>query len=220
MSSSYPPFGNASPHPCQHCGMQLPLNEVYCLNCGKYNTLAQSNNSAPQPSSGTSWGGVQSSPNYGSNSLGAQQWDQPPVRSTQPNPFGGFSTPQQSFGTPSQPFQLQQPAQTNNFSGTPAQPFYPQPTTNVPGSMNGYPSAGFDQPQAQLVTGDFLQALTTSIHLLGKASRWQEDFKQVAWMVTSLPISLNRQKVRNVHSGASSGECWPCFSSFSFSWQR
>ena len=124
MSSSYQPFGSASPLLCQHCGMQLPLNEVYCLNCGKYNT-AQSNNSAPQPSSDISWGGAPSSPNYGSNSIGAQQWEQPPVRSTQPNPFGEFSTPQLPFGTPSQPFQPQQPAQTNNFSGTPAQPFYP-----------------------------------------------------------------------------------------------
>ncbi len=177
MSSSYPPFGNASPRPCQHCGMQLPLNEVYCLNCGKYNTPAQSNNSAPQPSSGTSWGGAPSSPNYGSNSIGAQQWEQPPVRSTQPNPFGGFSTPQQPFGTPSQPFQPQQPAQTNNFSGTPAQPFYPQPTTNAPGNMNGYPSAGFDQPQAQLVIGGFSSGVNNVYSSAGQSQPMAGGFQ-------------------------------------------
>src|ERR1700676_5079876 len=44
-----------------------------------------------------------------------------------------------------------------------------------------------------------------AIHRLTLPSRWQEDFKQVAWMVTSLPILRNRQKVRNVHGGALSG---------------
>ncbi len=56
MSSLYPSFGTASPRPCQHCGMPLPLNEVYCRNCGAYIAPAPSPNAAPQPSSDTSWG--------------------------------------------------------------------------------------------------------------------------------------------------------------------
>jgi hypothetical protein len=188
MSSSYPPFGNAAARPCQRCGMPLPLNEVNCANCGQYHPSAQANNAA-QPPSGTSWGGAASSPNYGSNQIGAQLWGQPPAQASQNDSLRGFSTPQQSFGAAGQPYppfqpqQFQQLANSNNIYGAPGQqpgsngsyaapgsplladnfyrapgqPFNPQPATGEfpPGSMNGYPSAGFGLAPGQAVTGGF-----------------------------------------------------------------
>src|ERR1700676_2970808 len=74
MSSSYPPFGNASTRPCQHCEMLLSFNKVYCRNCGGYNTPVLSNYSSFQPSSGTFRGGAPSS-NNSSNSIGYSSSD-------------------------------------------------------------------------------------------------------------------------------------------------
>jgi Domain of Unknown Function (DUF1080) len=184
MSSSYPPFGNASARPCQRCGMPLPPNEVYCGNCGQYNTPAQSNNAVAQSSSGMSWGAAPQA-TYSPHANGSQQWGQPPAQagqSTPNSPFGGFPVPQQPFGAPGQAYQAYQPQQpspgnnfygappgqqpnTNNFYATPGQsggfygasapPFHPQSGEFPPGNTNSYPPAGFAQPPSQPVTGGF-----------------------------------------------------------------
>src|SRR5437763_9297758 len=138
MSSSYPPFGNAPAWPCQRCGRPLPPNEVYCGNCGQYNST-EFNNSVAQPSSGLSWGAAPPQTSYSSDQNGGFQWGQPPAQTPQNNPFSGSSIPQQPFGPPSQPvsasnFYAASPQQssTDNFYGAPGQPlrlsnFYPEP---------------------------------------------------------------------------------------------
>src|SRR5947199_10771714 len=79
MSSSYPPFGNAPAWPCQRCGRPLPPNEVYCGNCGQYNST-EFNNSVAQPSSGLSWGDTPPQTSYSSDQNGRFHWAQPPAR--------------------------------------------------------------------------------------------------------------------------------------------
>src|SRR2546426_2037471 len=80
MSSAYPPYGDAStqPQPCQRCAMALPLNEVYCRNCGYYNAPAQGNNGAGSAQANVAWGATPPT-SYGPQNQYAAgpQWGQP-----------------------------------------------------------------------------------------------------------------------------------------------
>jgi Domain of Unknown Function (DUF1080) len=172
MSSNYPPFGNAAALRCQRCGNPLPLNEVYCGNCG-FNNMQQAQQAMQSPS-GPSWGSA--APPYGSGQFGGQQWGQPPVQYPPNSPFSGPPlAPQQPFGmppgqepSPNNPFTQQQPfgnipsspSGPNNYYGgaAPQQTFptqlYQQPIT---GGYNGssYQAAGFPQtrPQPPMMNG-------------------------------------------------------------------
>jgi hypothetical protein len=119
MSSAYPPYGGAPVRPCQRCGMSLPLNEVYCRNCGYYNTPAQSSNAVGSAPANASWGATPPTAygQYPQNQYAGQQWGQsPPPAPVQNNSYDQYSVPQLSFDMPDQQ------AASNNYyaASTPA----------------------------------------------------------------------------------------------------
>lgn len=170
MSSSYSSFSNAPARSCYNCGRLLPLNEVYCGNCGQYNAN-QFNNSVAQPSSGPSLGVAPPQSNPSSDLNAGFQWGQPPVQAPQNNPVSGYPVPQQPFAPSSLSagnfyggsaqhtdnfFEAPgQPARLSNFYSAPQAPFSPQSLQQPmssgfqPEMMSGYQFAGFPQAPVQ-----------------------------------------------------------------------
>ncbi len=160
MSSAYPPYGDASTQSCQRCAMALPLNEVYCRNCGYYNAPAQGNNGAGSAQANVALGATPSTSYGPQNQYAGQQWGQPsPLAAAgQNNFYGQAPVPQLSFDMPAQ-----QPT-PNNYYGPPAPtinngnyygganqqanyyagPITPQQPFSSPAAVPGVPS-GFQQ---------------------------------------------------------------------------
>lgn len=119
MSSAYPPYGGVSVRPCQRCGMSLPLNEVYCRNCGYYNTPGQSSNAVGIAPANAAWGEAAPPTAYGQypqHQYAGQQWGQspPPAPGMQNNFYDQYPVPQLSFDMPPQQ------AASNNYYAVPA----------------------------------------------------------------------------------------------------
>lgn len=167
MSSAYPPYGGAPTQPCQRCGVSLPLNEVYCRNCGHYNTPTQGSNGVGSVPANASWGTTPPTAYGSQNQYAGQQWGQPSsaASTVQSNFYDQPPVPQLSFDMP-----VQQPTPNNyygsaaptpnneNYSGgasqpgnyyagpvAPQQPFYP--TAAVPGMTNGFQPGALNSPQ-------------------------------------------------------------------------
>ncbi len=171
MSSSYPPFGNASTRPCQHCEMLLPFNKVYCRNCGGYNSrhyqiilppsLLPAHSGVEHHHQTTAQTQVE---HNNGNSL----------RSDHPNP-----TPLADFPRLNSP--LAHPVSLFNPSNQRSATIF------LEHLASNYISTIFLEHKYHL-----------SIHS-------RQLMRRGEWMVTSLSILRNRQKVRNVHGGALSG---------------
>jgi hypothetical protein len=132
MSSAYPLYGGVPAQPCQRCGMALPPNEIYCRNCGYYNTPAQGSNSAGSAPANAVWGAAPPT-SYGSqNQYAGQQWGQPSaqVPTGQNNFYGQDPVPQLSFDMPVHP------SAPNNYYGPPA------PTINNGNNYSGASQQG------------------------------------------------------------------------------
>jgi Domain of Unknown Function (DUF1080) len=116
MSSAYPLSGDVSAQPCQRCGVALPPSEIYCRNCGYYNTPAQGSDGAGSAPANVAWGAAPPT-SYGSqNQYAGQQWGQPSaqVPPGQNNFYGQDPVPQLSFDIP-----VHQ-STPNNYYGPPA----------------------------------------------------------------------------------------------------
>jgi hypothetical protein len=139
MSSMYSPYGAAPTKLCQRCGAPLPPNELYCANCGYYNTPSQMNGPTNQAQpSGMPWGASTPSTSYGSGQYGGQQptpyggqsWDQPPMQS----PFAGLPPTQQPFyAPPAMPGGFQQ-GSMNAFNDFQPSQFNQPPQKRGPGA--------------------------------------------------------------------------------------
>lgn len=176
MSSAYPPYGRVPTQPCQRCGMVLPPNEVYCRNCGYYNTPARGNNDAGSAPANMAWGTTPPTSYGPQNQYVGQQWGQPssPISAEQNNFYGPDPVPQLSFDMPAQPsapnnsygpaastihngnYYAGASQQSAYYTGpvTPQQPFYPSaavPGVNTnfqQGIMNGSLPMMGNQPPA------------------------------------------------------------------------
>src|SRR5207253_1560229 len=88
MFSTQPPKGGTPVRTCQRCGKPLSPNEVYCDNCGGYNTTIPAsgfNVRTQPPAAPMAWGAGASIPqtSYGTGQYGGQQqWGQALTRTS------------------------------------------------------------------------------------------------------------------------------------------
>lgn len=148
MSSPYPYGGTQF---CQRCRAPLPANEIYCSNCGNYNTPAQGNAPAEYGQSASQWGGAPST-SYGQDqySSGNQGWGQSPMATPMQN-SGYAQTPsaQPPAGYPN-PFTppVGSLGVGSNFYNNAAPPANQSPfgMPSTPPMMGGYQQMGMNTP--------------------------------------------------------------------------